>query len=128
MRIVESHHCSTHLDRSLPPAIKIDPGETIVVKTLDACHGVVRSVSDFERYRNQTELQSDPLTGPIFIRGALPGNGLVVHILSIELDEVGFQLIGPQRAIIRDEVTDWTCYAVRIIGNELRISNGMTLP
>jgi amidase len=68
------------------------------------------------------------MTGPVFVEGAVPGGTLTVDILRIELDAEGFQLIGPNRAIIRDEVPDWTCYAFRVRDGRLEFPNGLTLP
>ncbi len=123
MKILRSSHCHTLMDCGLTPAVSIEPGESLVIETLDACYGRVRSVEDFRRYCDDPQRQSDPLTGPVYIAGALPGGALVVDIVDIELDKVGFQLIGPQRAIIRDEVPDWDCYEVQIRNDKICLRN-----
>ncbi|MBI2824053.1 MAG: acetamidase/formamidase family protein [Planctomycetia bacterium] len=120
------HH--TLMDRSLPPAARVAPGEDLVIETLDACYGRVRSIADFLRFRDGPDYRPDPLTGPVYIEGARPGGGLVVDIRSVELDDTGFQLIGPHRAIIRDEVVDWDCYSVQIREGKVCLSRGLELP
>ena len=62
------------------------------------------------------------------MEGAKPGGTLVVDILRIELDPTGFQLIGPDRAMIRDEVPKWDHYPVCSKGNRLVLPPDMTLP
>lgn len=128
MKTVDRRHHHTLMDRNLSPVVRVVPGELLAIDTLDACYGRVRSVEDFERYRNDPQRQTDPLMGPVYVEGAHPGGGLVVEILNIELDKIGFQLIGPQRAIIRDEVPAWDCYLVRIREGKICLPRGLELP
>jgi amidase len=124
---LDASRCHTLFDASLPPALTIDSGDVVTFKTLDACWGEVRSIDDFHRYRSQNR-RSNPITGPVFVRNAVPGGTLRVDVLRIELDPIGFQLIGPSRGLIRDEVPTWTCHLVRVEGATLTLSNGTTLP
>jgi amidase len=106
----------------------VTPGELVVIETRDACYGRVRTTADFEAYRNDPQRQPDPLTGPIEIQGARAGGGLVVEIVDVRLDDEGLQLIGPNRAIIRDEVPEWDCYSVRIRDGMVELPRGLRLP
>ncbi len=73
MRIAQRHHNHPLMDRTREPVLRVQPGEAVVMETLDACYGRVRSVEDFERYRDDPQRKTDPLTGPIFIEGAHAG-------------------------------------------------------
>lgn len=128
MKVLSHKHHNTHIDRNLPPAMSVSPGELVVIETRDACYGRVRSGADFERYRNDPNRQPDPLTGPIEVIGARAGGGLTVEIVDVELDDEGFQLIGPQRAVIRDEVAEWDYYSVRIRDGMIQLPRGLELP
>jgi amidase len=128
MKIVEQRDYHTLLDRNLPPVVRVQPGETTIFETLDACWGKVRSLTDFQRYRNDPNRRTDPLNGPVYIEGARPGGALKVKILDIELDETGFQLIGPNRAIIRDEVRDWDYYSIQIRDGKVCLPRGLEMP
>lgn len=64
------------------PRAEVEPGETICVETEDAFSGQIRS--DADRRDKTTVPYSNPLTGPIFVRGAQPGDALAVHIEAIE--------------------------------------------
>lgn len=112
-------------DRRLEPVAKVQPGEPVVFETWDTCRGEVRSAEQFLAHRRAGSLPGSPLTGPVFVEGAAPGDTLVVDILKVELDADGFQLIGPDRAIIRDEVPDWTCHVFHAEGNRVRFPNGL---
>lgn len=127
MTRIDRSHIHFLFDQSLPPVAAAKPGETLEFETLDACCGEVRAVEDLHA-RRKLGRPSNPMTGPVFIEGASPGGTLVVEILKVELDAEGFQLIGPRRGIIRDEVTDWTCYAFKVVGKQIRFPNGMRVP
>ncbi|MFC6734444.1 acetamidase/formamidase family protein [Haladaptatus sp. GCM10025707] len=63
------------------PLIEIQPGETVVVESEDSYHGQVLREG---RRNRSTEPRSNPLSGPIYVDGATPGDTLAVHIESIE--------------------------------------------
>ncbi len=72
-----------------PPAVQLDPGDSAYLETQDGLG------SDFaETGHVQTESydiwHSMPTTGPVFIRGAEPGDCLVVHIDQITPAPVGW--------------------------------------
>jgi len=124
MIVVGKPHQHFLFDRQLPPVARVEPGDEVIFDTLDACCGEVRTVEQLMA-RRKTDRKSNPMNGPVFIEGAKPGGTLVVEILRIELDADGFQLIGPNRAIIQDEVPEWTCYVFRIEGRRVIFPNGM---
>ena len=76
------------LDPSIPAALEIDPGDTVVFETHDARTGTI--VSDDDLLEHPHPVGSNPATGPVFVRGAQPGDGLCVTIESIDLAESGF--------------------------------------
>jgi len=124
MIVVGKQHQHFLFDRSLKPVATVKTGEPVLFETLDACCGEVRTVEQLHA-RRKTDRKSNPINGPVFIEGAQPGNTLVVEILKIDLDEEGFQLIGPNRAIIKNEVADWTCYVFRVVRGRVRFPNGI---
>src|SRR3954453_21387192 len=105
--VVDHSHLHALFDRAQPPALTIDSGDEVTFETLDACWGEGRSIADFERYRADKLRISNPLTGPVYVRGAKAGATLAVDIVGVELDPIGFQLIGPNRGVVRDEVSAW---------------------
>ncbi len=121
--------CSNHFDfdRHEEPVLTVGSGATVTFHTLDACCGEVRTVEQFLNRRNSGR-RSGPLTGPVYIEGAAPGQTLVVDVVDVQLDPTGFQLIGPGRAIVKDEVSEWTCYEVNIVGDRIRLRNGVDVP
>ena len=128
MTRIDKSHIHFLFDQSLTPVAAAKPGDTLVFETLDACCGEVRSVEQLHQRRADPSRKSNPMTGPVFVEGAAVGGTLVVDILRIDLDKEGFQLIGPDRGVVRQEIPDWTCYAFKTVRNQLRFPNGFRLP
>jgi len=64
------------------PRLRVRPGELIRVESEDAFSGQIRTESD---RRDKVKMPySNPLTGPIEVEGAAPGDTLAVTILGIE--------------------------------------------
>ncbi len=63
------------------PRLRVKPGETLVVESEDALSGQIRT--DADRRDKTTMPYSNPLTGPIEVEGAEPGDTLSVTIGAI---------------------------------------------
>lgn len=82
------------------PCAHLSPGETVLVETTSAFGD-----QKFEPGDTLADLdleEADPLTGPLYVEGAEPGDALAVHIEHIELVGVGAQGIIPNFGIL-----DW---------------------
>lgn len=67
-----------------PPIASVKPGESVCIETVDAFEGKLRSERDLFSERCPGPPRSNPLTGPIFVEGAEPGDVLLVHLERIE--------------------------------------------
>ena len=76
-------------DPSRPPALTIDPGDTVQVSTLDVAWGLTphppASADDSHPPRTRYEPREDgpAMCGPIAVRGAEPGMAMVAHVLEV---------------------------------------------
>lgn len=68
--------------RHLPPRARVQPGETLVVESEDALSGQIRTPQD--RRDKRAVPYSNPVAGPIDIKGAMPGDQLAVTIHDIQ--------------------------------------------
>jgi len=89
--------------RDLAPVATIDSGEVVVFETLDAASGKLKTLEDALTVFAPKE-QANPATGPLFVRGAEPGDSLVVTVLDIQLGERGHTRIRPGAGVITDEL------------------------
>jgi acetamidase/formamidase len=78
------------------PVAHVNLGETVEVETWDAYGGVVSPRRTFQQAVEEGAVGAlNPVTGPIYVEGAEPGDTLVVEILEIELPEWGGSSIIP---------------------------------
>lgn len=97
--------------RERPPALTIDPGDTVVYRTLDSGWNVEPRTSPVPAERPRKFAPRDPvsdaghaLCGPVAIRGAEPGMTLAVHIGAIHPGAWGITLAGGWRSRINERL------------------------
>jgi acetamidase/formamidase len=95
MQRVTRDHIQYVFDRHLPPVLRVAPGEVFEVETEDARTGRTRTPQTItpqyvQSLRGKGTYYGNPVTGPICIDGAGPGDTLAVHLHSLECDTLGF--------------------------------------
>ena len=86
----------------IPPTLSVEPDDTVVLETRDALDGAITpETTAAELHRVDLNLVH-PLTGPVFINGAEPGDLLEVRILDIAPQSFGFTVIVPGFGFLRD--------------------------
>ncbi len=76
-----------------PPALTIDPGDTVSVRSLDASGYLARHEFPGDAGQPQMfpgEFRGHCLTGPIAVRGAAPGDMLALRLVSLTPDDWGW--------------------------------------
>lgn len=98
-----------HFDAKIPARLEVDSGDTVVVDTVSGW-GDVMDVSLFRPDHLEIVTKMKPilgphiLTGPIAVRGALPGDVLEVRIQAIELTvDWGWNIIRPLRGTLPED-------------------------
>ncbi len=86
----------------IPPAVEADPGEEVVLQTRDALDGQLNPRSTADDLRNVDLNLVHPLTGPVYVRGAQPGDLLEVNVVRIEPGPWGFTTITPGFGFLRN--------------------------
>ncbi len=87
-------------NNAIPPRLVVDPGDTIVVDTRDAGDGYYTPTSTSRDTAARGPLKGHPLSGPIAVRGARPGDVLVVEIVAMEPAPFGWTHIRPGRGLL----------------------------
>jgi formamidase len=98
-----SGHNRWHPD--IPPIIEVAEGEEVLIETRDALDGQIDGTFSEADFGNLQSGLVHPLTGPIFVKGAEPGDLLEVEFLDIEVQETGFTIIKPGFGFLRDLYT-----------------------
>ena len=86
-------------NNAIPPRLDIDPGDTVVVHTRDAADGFYSPTSTAADVMRRV-FKGHPLTGPVRVRGARPGDTLVVEILDMLPAPWGWTQIRPGRGLL----------------------------
>jgi formamidase len=112
-----------HIDRGLPlaaepgkghnrwhpdikPALRVSAGTQVEIQTRDAMDGqVVPGLKPAELLTTNPRLVH-PLTGPVYVEGAEPGDLLAIDIDSIATADRGFTVILPGFGYLRDVFTE----------------------
>src|ERR687894_1649873 len=74
---------------SIEPVVEVDPGDVVVLETRDAFDGQVTRDSVSEDIAVLALGPVHPLTGPVYVRGAEPGDLLDIKLLAIDPDPFG---------------------------------------
>ena len=86
----------------IPPILEVDPGEEVVLETRDASDGQVlpeMTVADLEGMDTKV---GHPLTGPVYVIGAKPGDLLEIEYVDILPERHGWTRIIPGAGFLRD--------------------------
>ena len=90
-------------DNSYPARLHIQPGDTVVFETLEASAGQVGPDSPSEVVGNLNFDLIHPLTGPVYVEGAEPGDALVVDIVSIKHKDWGWNAVIPGFGLLAED-------------------------
>ncbi|HEY1932081.1 MAG TPA: acetamidase/formamidase family protein [Acetobacteraceae bacterium] len=90
----------------IPPVAEIAEGEEIALETRDALDGQIKpdtTVADFPTFDVGAV---HPLTGPVFVKGAMPGDMLEIEFTDIIAQPTAFSAIMPGLGFLRDVMTE----------------------
>jgi formamidase len=94
---------------AIPPAVTVEPGDTVVLETRDAFDGQLTPASTAADVGRLNLNVVHPITGPVAVRGAEPGDLLEVKLLAIEpdpFDAWGYTVQVPGFGFLRDLFPD----------------------
>jgi formamidase len=100
----ETGHNRWHPD--IPPLVRCDPGDEVILQTRDALEGQIGRDATAETVGACNLNVVHPLTGPVYVNGAERGDLLEVEILEVEPHSFGFTVNVPGFGFLRDEFPD----------------------
>jgi len=106
---------------NIEPVVEVDPGDTVVYETRDAFDGQLNRESTAEDVGNLDLSGVHPLTGPVFVKGAQPGDLLEVKLVAVEADpweQWGYTVEVPGFGFLRGEFPEPYIVHWRLHGNE----------
>jgi len=104
----------------LEPVVAIDPGDEVVLELRDGMDGGLGPGVSQEDLRRLDLDANHPLTGPILVRGAEPGDVLEVETLELEPAGRGFTAVIPGFGLLGDRFDEPFLVAWEISGGVAR--------
>jgi formamidase len=89
----------------IPPAVEVDEGEEVALETRDAIDGHLNAKSTEADFASLPVGAIHPLTGPVLVKGARPGDLLEVEFVDIVPERWAFTAIMPGLGFLRDVMT-----------------------
>lgn len=99
-------NCFNRYHPAIKPAARAKPGQLIVLETRDALDSDLTFDSTADNLAALDLTLVHPMTGPVFIEGAVRGDVLAVTLVDVEPDEYGYTLIVPGFGFLRDKFTE----------------------
>ena len=90
----------------IPPIVEADAGEEVTLETRDAFDGQMRPGVTEADFPGMDAGVIHPLTGPVAVRGAEPGDLLEVEFVDIQPQPYAFSVIFPGFGFLRDVFTE----------------------
>jgi formamidase len=103
----ETGHNRWH--EAIEPVVEVEPGDTVIYETRDAFDGQLGPKSTNDDVGALELGPVHPLTGPVFVKGAEPGDLLEAELVDIEpdpWDEWGYTVEVPGFGFLRDDFPD----------------------
>jgi len=105
-RTIHSEHVHFAWDNSLTPVATVAPGDEVEFEARDASGGQLSAQSSAEDVARIDFGRVNPVTGPVFVEGAEPGDSLVVEILELEGSGWGWSAIIPGFGLLADDFAE----------------------
>ncbi len=109
------------------PVLEVDAGEEIVFETLDSWAGRLQQPEDIHRLKPDYT-RSNPAAGPVFVRGAEPGDALAVDILSITPHSPVISKITGFGGVLAGDIGAPHCRFVPVEDGHLCFWDGVRIP
>lgn len=123
---VSSKNVIYAMNKDNVPVAKVESGSQIVFETCDC-------------FENQIQLQDtvmhqvdwnriNPATGPVFIKGAMPGDTLAVKIENIKVGHQGVMVTGPDMGLLGDSLKENFIKILPIVNEKVVFSDKISFP
>jgi acetamidase/formamidase len=101
------HHLSAEKlhdtwDNSIAPVLTIDSGDTVTAECVAVSHGAIGPDTPDGSTWPKSPWNGHPLTGPIAVRGAKPGDTLAIHLVDLQHHGWGFTMCRPGAGLLED--------------------------
>jgi acetamidase/formamidase len=117
-------------DNSIGPVLEIESGEAVLLHVRDASDEQIGEGSGVDDVAKLDFSHVNPVSGPVFVKGAEPGDTLAVELLELRPQAWGWTAIIPGFGLLANEFTEpWLRISqVEPEHGRIRFSERVTLP
>jgi formamidase len=90
----------------IPPLVRCEPGDEVVLETRDAFDGQMSPDAPLATVAAPNLDVVHPLTGPVYVEGAQPGDLLEVEIVEVVPDSYGYTVQVPGFGFLREDFAE----------------------
>jgi hypothetical protein len=101
--VITTENTHSRFSATIPPVATVSPGAVVEVHTKEATDGQFTPTSTVDAVATLDFDPIHPLTGPVRVEGADPGDVLAVTLLEIEVGEWGWAAVAPGFGFLADE-------------------------
>lgn len=124
------HRDHRHLgwDAAFPPVVELGPGERIELELQDAFGGQLGVDAGPDDLAALDLARANPLTGPIAVAGAMPGDTLAITLEELEVATMAWTALLPGFGLLADDFPEPHVIVSSIAGGEVAFGDLARLP
>jgi amidase len=127
MNVVTSDQRSTKFSSQLEPALRVLPGEVVKMET--SPEPIEELFAAGDNWEEALDLENfNQVTGPVYIEGVQPGDGVAVDILEIEPLDWGWNSYLPGFSLVASRLQDMFLQRVSIVEGWVHLSERLIVP
>jgi acetamidase/formamidase len=126
-QVLDDARPHAYWDRTLAPRIVIHSGDSVIFETLEGTGQVTRATRSPALGSLRAEL-IHPLTGPVYVDGAKPGDTLIVDVISLEHKGWGWNGVIPGFGLLGDEFSVPYIHHYALTDDVCVFSEGIEIP
>lgn len=93
-------------DKSIDPVLNVSPGQTVEIETIDSSGGQLGPASTLDDLKALSFDAVNPVTGPIYVEGAEPGDAVAITFLDFKPSGWGWTANIPGFGLLTDQFPD----------------------
>ena len=127
-KTIHDQHHHFGWDNAIEPVLRVAAGAELEVGTVDASGGQLTADSTAADVAELDFARVNPVTGPVYVEGAEPGDALEVEVLDFEENSWGWTALIPGFGLLAEEFPDPFIHISRYDSRSVRFLDGIELP
>ena len=128
LHVLAAEPTHSRWNRALPPRLDIEAGDTVRFQCVEAAGGQIHRGTSLQELATIDRNRVHSLTGPIFVRGAHPGDVLEIEILELAHHGWGYSSIVPGLGFLKERFSEPFLFHWQLLPHETRALEPAVIP